>query len=193
MAGNIKSGANIFGVAGSYAGATSKLPDTGQAADYTATFGEDHDYTSANSAVCDRAASGEDASFTDNADGTISDNCTNLEWKKCSEPDTSITTCGGTHAFYGWGQALVQCEGLNYGGHTDWRLPNRNELLSIVNLSAFNPPVNTTYFPNTGLDSYWSSSTYVYATGNAWPVEISGSTGNDAKNTGYYVRCVRGQ
>jgi hypothetical protein len=169
------------------------LPDTGQTASYTATYGEDHDYTSANSTVCDRAASGADASFTNNGDGTITDNCTNLEWKRCVEPDAT-TTCTGTQSVYSWANAVVRCEGLSYGGHTDWRLPNVNELLSIVNYSVSTPPINETYFPNPSLDDWWTSTTFAGNTTYAWAVYFGGggSTAGMIKTTATQnVLCVR--
>ena len=46
------------------------LPDTGLAAGFTTTFGEDCDYTI------------NPPSFTDNKDGTVTDNVTGLVWQK---------------------------------------------------------------------------------------------------------------
>ena len=164
----------------------SSLPDTGQTSSYTETYGEDNDYTSANStSTCN-------PSFTDNGDGTITDNCTGLMWKKCSEPDTSTTTCGGTHSTYTWENALTQCEGLSFAGYTDWRLPNVKELISIVNYQNYNPAINTTYFPSTVAHSYWSGTT-VYVTTYAWYVDFYDGKVNGLNKTNVdYVRCVRG-
>ena len=47
-----------------------KLPDTGQTEHYTATYGEDADYLI------------NPPSFTDNGNGTITDNITGLMWQK---------------------------------------------------------------------------------------------------------------
>ena len=187
-AGNIKFGATIFGTAGSF---KSKLPDTGLTVGNTTTFGEDPDYTSANSTVCDRVASGADTSFTDNGDGTITDNCTNLQWKKCSE-GLSGPSCGtGSAGTYTWEQALAQCEGLDFGNHTDWRLPNINELLSILNYSGSNPAVNGTYFPATAASAYWTSTDPSSAA--AWIIDFSyGATAKYLQNNNLSVRCVRG-
>jgi len=186
LAANIKSGATIFGILGTLASTRSLLPDTGQAKCYnvagdeitcgTSLNGQDAQYTSVNSAVCDRAASGSDASFANNNDGTITDNCTNLMWKRCSE-GLSGANCGtGSASTMTWENALARCEamalcnngvfaddgdcseneGVKYG---DWRLPNINELLSIVNYSTFSPAINATYFPATASGPYWTSTT----------------------------------
>lgn len=219
LAANIASGTTIFGVTGTMAG-RSLLPDTGQAKCYnvagseitcgTSLDGQDAQYTSVNSAVCDRAASGTDASFADNADGTITDNCTNLMWKKCSE-GLSGATCGtGSASTMTWENGLALCEATalcndntfaadgdcsENGGvkYNDWRLPNINELLSIVNYSTYSPSINTTYFPATVSNGYWTSTTYAYDTSNAWNVYFYfGSTYGDNKTSSYRVRCVRG-
>ena len=39
----------------------------------------------------------------------------------------------------GWKDAIDHCEALNLGGYSDWRLPNLNELKSIVNRDKYNP------------------------------------------------------
>ena len=64
--------------------------------------------------------------FVDNGDDTITDRVTNLMWTKDD---------------YGWTDfsgALTYAHGLTTGGHTDWRLPNLVELMSIT---ALNFPV----------------------------------------------------
>ena len=90
------------------------------------------------------------AGFIDNGDGTVSDTTTGLMWQKATAPGT-----------YTWQQALAYCENLVLpaGGYSDWRLPDRNELQSLVDYSRYNPAINTTYFPNTVASYYWSSTT----------------------------------
>jgi hypothetical protein len=64
--------------------------------------------------------------FVDNSDGTVTDTSTGLMWQQA--------TASGT---YTWEQALTYCENLTLpaGGYSDWRMPNRNELQSIVDYS----------------------------------------------------------
>jgi len=52
------------------------------------------------------------AHFTDNGDGTITDNLTDLVWQKTPAPD-SMT----------WENALIFAENLSFAGRDDWRLP----------------------------------------------------------------------
>lgn len=42
-------------------------------------------------------------------------------------------------------------------GADDWRVPTRRELLSIVHHGTSNPAIDTTFFPNTQSNFYWSS------------------------------------
>ena len=59
--------------------------------------------------------------YVDNENGTITDKATNLMWQQA---DDGISR--------DWETALSYAEGLEFAGHTDWRLPNAKELQSIV-------------------------------------------------------------
>ena len=78
-------------------------------------------------------------SYTDNGDGTITDNNTKLVWEKKS----SDGTIHDFHTVYTWADAFaVHVAGLNatnFAGHNDWRLPNVKELQSIVNYGDVGP------------------------------------------------------
>lgn len=77
-------------------------------------------------------------------------------------------------------------------GKTDWRLPTREELHSIVNYGASSPAIDSNYFPNTKSDFYWSSSSYAGNPSNAWFVFFNGGGGSYGnKAFSYYVRLVR--
>ena len=104
-------------------------------------------------------------------------------WQKATAPGT-----------YTWEQALTYCENLTLGGHSDWRLPNRNELQSIVDYSRYNPAIDTTYFPGTVASYYWSSTPYANdASYYAWIVYFNvGYVYNLTKTNYNYVRAVRG-
>jgi hypothetical protein len=92
-----------------------------------------------------------------------------------------------------WEKALAYCEGLNLGGHTDWRLPNIKELRNLVDYSLYGPAINTTYFLNTVSSSYWSSTTLANNTSSARGVNFDyGNDDNGNKSSGGgYVRAVR--
>ena len=86
----------------------------------------------------------------------------------------------------------VNAQGLC--GASDWRMPDRNELLSIVDNSRFNPAIDTGYFPNTPASLVWSSSPYAYRSNGVWYVFFY--YGVDAfiykTYSGVRVRLVRG-
>lgn len=63
------------------------------------------------------------STVTENGAEMIRDLSTDLFWQK--EPVKKAT----------WKEALAYCESLDYAGHSDWRLPNKNELLSLVDYS----------------------------------------------------------
>jgi len=62
--------------------------------------------------------------FHDNGNGTVTDNATGLMWMKADSGKAM-----------NWRQALKWAEDLEYGGYSDWRLPNAKELQSIVDYS----------------------------------------------------------
>ena len=94
---------------------------------------------------------------------------------------------------YSYVQA-VNAQGLC--GTQDWRMPDVNELLSIVDnsLSYPNPTIDTVYFPNaTNMSFVWSSSPNANNSNNAWNVNFNnGNVNNNNKTNNNHVRLVRG-
>ena len=88
-------------------------------------------------------------------------------------------------------EAVVFCENLNYGGHSDWRLPSIEELISLVDYSKWGPASS---IPVTEPSYYWSATTYANNTGYAWHVFFdAGYVSNYyRKSSALYVRAVRG-
>jgi len=131
--------------------------------------------------------------YTDNGDGTITDNATNLMWAK--DPSDLGPSWGslGNPTPKTWLDALELCHLLSLGGHTDWRLPNIKELGSLVNYGRWDPCFGDIYFPNTQSAPYWSSTTYHNITTYAWAVQCAdGRIDPEAKATTQYIRPVRG-
>ncbi|PIE66581.1 MAG: hypothetical protein CSA26_00225 [Desulfobacterales bacterium] len=138
-----------------------------------------------------RGGTGSAASYTDNGDGTVTDMATGLMWVQAS----ADTDDDGSPDRTSWQEALAWCQNLELAGYTDWRLPNINELSSIVDYAKSAPVINTTFFPDTRSADYWSATTYAGYTSHVWRVDFNGYGGYSAydKVYSYYVRCVRGQ
>jgi len=93
-----------------------------------------------------------------------------------------------------WSSAIDYCEALDYGGHTDWRLPNRRELMSLVSDGAFNPPLLADHpFNNVVGSFYWTGTSCFFDSTSAWIVSLyNGISDNKSKASSYYVWPVRG-
>jgi hypothetical protein len=123
-----------------------------------------------------------------NGEIVTTDKVTGLMWT--SDGNGAGCYSGGTRT---WNEAIDWAEGLTFAGYSDWRLPNIRELHSLADFGTSAPAINTTYFPNTRSDYYWSGSTYAGSTGYAWYMYFDrGYVLNRNKADDYYVRAVRG-
>jgi hypothetical protein len=120
----------------------------------------------------------------DDANGLVTDNATGLQWQSGT---------GSALNPMRWRSAVERCETLTIGGFTDWRLPNINELRSIVDVSRADPAIDP-IFPNTAHAYYWSSTSGADEPESAWAVGFkAGSDSIYNKEGRYNVRCVRGE
>ncbi|MFQ5454774.1 MAG: DUF1566 domain-containing protein [Nitrospirota bacterium] len=113
----------------------------------------------------------------------VLDNLTGLMWVK--SPDTTPIT---------WSDALSRSLELSLCGYTDWRLPNVNELESLLNAEEFDTSewLNKSGFRDVQPDSYWSSTTHASETDSAWVVHMfDGYIHPDGKIFDYYLLPVR--
>lgn len=167
------------------------VPKTGQTTSYYE--GDDGGY--------EKGVAWPEPRFTENEDGTVTDNLTGLIWLRNAN-------CFGPRI---WEQALTDCNGLANGqcGLTDgssggdWRLPNRREIFSLIDDKYYEPALSnsagtgqwthgdpfTNLIPNA---IYWSSTTYA-GSSHAWFVAMSyGGVEGYYKGGTFYVWPVRG-
>lgn len=140
-----------------------------------------------------------ESNFFDNHDGTVTDTTTGLMWEQKTPETMSVAAS--------WQGALSHCENLilnndgewtsgapNASGakYDDWRLPDVNELKSIVNYDLFNPAIDPV-FEYTEPSLYWSSTTAYGTPYFGWYVNFyDGSVSMEMKMEGFLVRAVRG-
>lgn len=234
VAGNVKLGVNLFGVTGTLGCGNGVLDGAEQCdqaelggatcASQGFAFGTLHC-----GADCALDASGcYSVRFTDNGDGTVSDAQTGLTWEKKGDLDGVPVVCASAGACpdphdadnqytYSADNPLgppgtaftVLLAQLNAGGgfagHTDWRLPTREELQTIADYAdASSPAVQTAFDAGctaactstacscTTPDIYWSGDLVATMSGNAWILDFSdGSVLTDSRDTDYCVRAVR--
>ncbi|EMO30163.1 Lcl C-terminal domain-containing protein [Leptospira noguchii] len=133
-------------------------------------------------------------SFVDQADGTVRDLNTGLLWSQCSEGQVGGTCLIGAPSNTDWNTARGNCNGKALVGRA-WRLPNVNELLSIIDYNnpiLILPAIDTTFFPNTPNPSaYWTSTTYDSNKSFALAIAFgNGIVGSSDKSGGMFARCV---
>ncbi|WP_201246557.1 DUF1566 domain-containing protein [Halochromatium salexigens] len=137
-------------------------------------------------------ATAPDSRFQDNGNGTVTDLATGLIWKQCAEGLSGAGCATGSAQTFSWQVALQHAEAAVFAGSDLWRLPNKNELASLVELRCYNPAINERYFPNTPSNWFWSSSPYASYSGFAWSVQISiGNVSSHGKSIALYVHLVR--
>ncbi len=139
--------------------------------------------------------------FTDNGNGTVTDNMTNLIWlKNANCTDTIGGIAKGSNLTWAnaltWSNNLASSScGLTDGSVAgDWRLPSDTELKSLVDASKSSPPLPTGHpFLNVQSFAYWSATTYAPNTTDAWYVYMGdGFVSYSSKANSSYVWPVRG-
>lgn len=111
---------------------------------------------------------------------TVTDRRTGLEWQRSGSP-----------AELAWLDALTYCDTLTLAGSSDWRLPNRVELGSLVDVRERAVLIDTEVFEDEAR-SRWSSTSNRADLGSAWRVDFGlGETLPADKSDLLPVRCVR--
>ncbi|MEO5376691.1 MAG: DUF1566 domain-containing protein [Magnetococcus sp. DMHC-6] len=131
--------------------------------------------------------------FVDLGDGTISDALTGLIWMKNANCWNYMNWTSAISKIIDLNNGITTCSGYN-GNDIDWRLPNKNELASLIDDSHYNPALPSGHpFSSVQTDySYWSSTTSASSTSVAWYVYLyGGDVSYNDKTFSYYVWPVR--
>ena len=188
---------------------TFNIPDTGQSEFYSNDSKIDKPTETQDYFGQDASYLINQMSFTDNNDGTITDNVTGLMWQK--DMDSKMT----------YKDAVNYANKSNLGGYDDWRIPTIKELFSLINFTGisggetaiklyidtnyFTQPLGDTSIGEREIDAQtWSKTIYVSTTMNNDPT-IFGVNFIDGRIKGYpmnnprtkedskgYFRLVRG-
>jgi len=124
--------------------------------------------------------------FTDNTDGTITDNKNNLMWQQ-------------EKGFYGsFDDGLDYCSDLLLADYTDWRVPTISELTTIIDYSKYEPALANGYFEIFAYDNYdyVSSTPTIHTPGGNDIYIVKFSDGSvlfdhDSAYILHGIRCVR--
>lgn len=151
--------------------------------------------------------------YKDNGNGTITDTRSKLMWKKCSEGQTG-NYCSGKAKTYTWDNAKRTFNNVRFAGYSDWRLPTKSELTTLVFCSNKikqetaiastcadrnnpqnryqKPTINQRLFPNTeGSPLSSSPAPYAHLSANTWGVSfLSGQEVRIRRGDKMHVRLV---
>jgi hypothetical protein len=113
----------------------------------------------------------------------VIDEVTTLMWQRTPFNESTL-----------WQTAKERCAGLPLGGASDWRLPTRIELLSLVDFTQAGAAIEGGFFPETR-GAFWTSSpaTGGDPTARAWQISFAdgGATTTASQTTAGAIRCVR--
>ncbi|MBK5969275.1 hypothetical protein CCR91_10945 [Thiorhodovibrio winogradskyi] len=105
---------------------------------------------------------GHQPSFTDNGDGTVTDNVTGLVWQQ--SPDTNGDGVITAADKFNQADAASYCENLTLAGRSDWRLPDIKTLYSLIDFRGIDPDAQST--DTSGLQPFINTGYFDFAYGD---------------------------
>ncbi len=131
--------------------------------------------------------------FVDNKNGTVTDNLTGLIWLKDANCTDTVGGIVRKNGLLDWQSALTWSNNLADGKCNlsdksrpgDWRLPNINELRSLIDYSRHDPALPIGHpFSNIQSTWYWSSTSNPVYTAGAFNVGLSRGSIHTTPKTG---------
>jgi len=140
-----------------------------------------------------------DPRFTDFLDGTIDDSMTGLMWKTCPEGyvySGGACTAGSKITFAGATEVVTQLNAANTekaAGYSNWRVPTKNELASIVSRACTGTTIDAKFGLGTGNLNFVTATLDADApTTRVWGINFDdGSIGPNQLADSFRLRLVR--
>lgn len=125
--------------------------------------------------------------------GTVTHITTGLTWMRCSLGQTwDGATCTGFPDSFNWEGSIARAMDVTFAGYSDWRVPTREELISLIEERCNAPAINSEVFPNTSSSRYWTSTPNLHSELSAWDVNfLNGYSSSYFRRLNYKVRLVR--
>ena len=123
----------------------------------------------------------------------VTDAKTGLTWMRCNAGKSGDSCADGEPEMLSWKDALAWCAGLELAGYSDWRLPAIKEVLSVQDLTTYNPALSSPLAAGWVDGPHWTSTTLARSPEKA--VQHSSGAGgtlfDNAKGMSRFLRCVR--
>jgi len=136
---------------------------------------------------------GQERNYIDNGNGTVTDTMLNLIWQN-NYRDNKGYANNGTVPDLNYTTGGDYCSDIDLAGLSNWRLPSKRELASLIDYSRVYPdtfidPVFRTSTRDNGI--YWTSTIYAPNMTKAWFVRFAGNGVNRyPQSDTYNIRCV---
>ncbi len=123
--------------------------------------------------------------YSRSTSGVVIDHTTKLEWQDSYDDND------GKIKQLNWSEAKQYCQAMLLEGHTDWRLPAIDELMSITDKTRLELSIDS-IFQMISSSGYWSATTIANKKGSAWYLSFHGGNANwGGKGGTLNIRCVR--
>lgn len=132
-----------------------------------------------------------------------------LQWMRCSlGQEWDGQRCRGVADRFAWDEIRQMLSDFSYGGYQDWRLPSRDEMLTLIHCSSeeggergmrcrgnySRPTIDQEAFPDTPPAEFWTSTRDDEEPARAWHISFyDAGARRDDMEYGRNVRLVRGE